>query len=719
MKRAVQRFLPSRNQIQNSTSSIKKSLKFDGMNLIEDFYIELNDPHKIWAPGETITGTTTLALKRNMTNINISLTLVGYIKLKPGNSTSTARSKPTILFKHTAVIYGYDPNELPDEDGGEPIIGLSSGEHRFPFSMKLPRKNIYTSITFEKGSIAYLLSASINNNQQTHSPSLNSSPASLHSASSTASSLNVFPYSKNSIHHCEKNIQIVVPINVAKIPKPQTKVASLRLSDKKLRKTLSSTSTVNSNYTQSTNNSDHSTSSNENTIQSIAQAANSSPIKLAVDIPQSGFLRGELIPIKIKVAHYKPIQTSNGIIVTLIRVCRVDSGSETPIQSFRKDLCQTITPLYIDPESLTSEVSTSLKVPVDAFPTIIGSNLVSFQYYIEVLANVSSKNVISSNTSNSNNGGNTKFSHSVMFDLDSTRERDLNKHAENGGFINVDKLKRAKKLLGLNTEIIVGTERVVKTKHSKVPVQNGNTDSPSYAVESDSSMLEALSQTSISPLSIDGNPHSNTGEANADSTSNDANIAIGQEICNSGLENLSDKEALRLKEELLLPSDPNYADVPAPSYFPNSTDENASAPPLPSANFEPSSSSPSSSSPTAPPIPTSPIVSIPYNGTQSERTFTIRSEDKQELERRRLQQLESDPPEFDYVPEYIPNTIPSSSSSSSSAQLDMGRAQQQPPPRLTNSMSPTSSIPSALSVSSIPSRPTLNSNSNELETLTG
>ncbi|ODQ56909.1 hypothetical protein WICANDRAFT_36918, partial [Wickerhamomyces anomalus NRRL Y-366-8] len=468
MRRAVQRFLPSRSQVQGSTNSIRKSLKFDSINLIQDFYIDLDEPHKVFRPGESIKGTIVLDLKKNIADINITMTLIGFIKIKQTNNTTTVRSKPNLLFQHTTVIYGEDSNKENCQDHQETesdlddeqtlsLSGLSKGEHRFPFSIKLPRKNIYTSITFEKGSISYSLRASINHNQASPLSSIASSPASLQSQSPGS----LIPNPKNSIQHCDKNLQIIVPINVAKIPKPSTKVAILKPSDKKLKKTVSSTSTVNSNVTQFTVASDNSMDSMNNQSSQNNQALqNGAPpeVRLFVDITESGFLRGEMIPLKIKLHHYKPIQSSSGIIATLIRICRVDNGPEAPIQSFRKDLAQTIAPLYIDPESLTSEISTSLKVPVDAFPTIVGSDLVTFQYYIEVLANISSKNLISSNgSSQGSKSSKNKFSHSLVFNTETPQEREMLRSEQ--GVLNVDKLKRIKNFLGLNTEIIVGTER--------------------------------------------------------------------------------------------------------------------------------------------------------------------------------------------------------------------------------------------------------------------
>lgn len=667
MRRAVQRFLPSRSQVQGSTNSIRKSLKFDSINLIQDFYIDLDEPHKVFRPGESIKGTIVLDLKKNIADINITMTLIGFIKIKQTNNTTTVRSKPNLLFQHTTVIYGEDSNKENCQDHQETesdlddeqtlsLSGLSKGEHRFPFSIKLPRKNIYTSITFEKGSISYSLRASINHNQASPLSSIASSPASLQSQSPGS----LIPNPKNSIQHCDKNLQIIVPINVAKIPKPSTKVAILKPSDKKLKKTVSSTSTVNSNVTQFTVASDNSMDSMNNQSSQNNQALqNGAPpeVRLFVDITESGFLRGEMIPLKIKLHHYKPIQSSSGIIATLIRICRVDNGPEAPIQSFRKDLAQTIAPLYIDPESLTSEISTSLKVPVDAFPTIVGSDLVTFQYYIEVLANISSKNLISSNgSSQGSKSSKNKFSHSLVFNTETPQEREMLRSEQ--GVLNVDKLKRIKNFLGLNTEIIVGTERNHKRAQigkktvvgnalygtNNVNGHNGNGssnisgasscngDSPVH-FESDNSMLETFSQTSISPLSINGNTTNNKN--------NNSVISTGEEIFIPPEDpNLSEKERLRLREQALLPSEPpilsdDFAPAPSYSQAAGTSEEMNMVLPVPSSS--------------------SATTTTATNATETILNTNVSGDtDKAELERRRLQDLESDPPEFDYVPEYDP-----------------------------------------------------------------
>lgn len=178
--------------------------------------------------------------------------------------------------------------------------------------------------------------------------------------------------------------------------------------DKKLLRTQSSTSTINTVHTfgtMSSNNLDQNSineqSSHTNSTElgqhhdRLTLSVNKPPstIKVILDVPQRGYLRGESIPVKLTINHLKKIQDLNGIIITFVRVCRLDNGPDGVVESFRKDLQQTVLPLYVDPVTLNSEVKTSLRVPPDAFPTITGCPLVSFQYFIEVLINLSGRSV--------------------------------------------------------------------------------------------------------------------------------------------------------------------------------------------------------------------------------------------------------------------------------------------------------------------------------------
>lgn len=60
---------------------------------------------------------------------------------------------------------------------------------------------------------------------------------------------------------------------------------------------------------------------------------------------------------------------------------------------FRKDLSQTFAPIIINPATLSTIVTASVRVPEDAFPTITGvpGQMISFKYYIEVVVDLGGK----------------------------------------------------------------------------------------------------------------------------------------------------------------------------------------------------------------------------------------------------------------------------------------------------------------------------------------
>jgi len=123
---------------------------------------------------------------------------------------------------------------------------------------------------------------------------------------------------------------------------------------------------------------------------------------------KAGALRGDNIPVKISIHHNKPIKSLNGIILTLHRQTRFEppSRDHPPLKkafsaagggacggTFRKDLAQTVLPLIVDPKSMTTVVKANLRVPEDVFPTIVNvpGGGVSFRYYVEVVVDLGGK----------------------------------------------------------------------------------------------------------------------------------------------------------------------------------------------------------------------------------------------------------------------------------------------------------------------------------------
>lgn len=616
MRRAVSKIIPNRMILE---APLLSAFKID-QSAIQDFYVALDDPHKSWLPGDEVSGQIILISKRNLANIVITLLLVGYVKI---NSSSHLKLRPVkhSLFNHTIKIYGSGP-QLADEQFSN---GLFKGEHRFPFIVKLPKKRVFTSIDFGKGSIVYLLKAAIGNVAlETSQQGLDASVLSPTLLIAKTKDLKIL---SNLTITSERLIQIVNPIDVAKLPAPVPKKLVIRdpRHSRKLSRTQSATSTintVNSFATLSLNNSErddevpaHLSTPNPTNNASVATPPSDNPgtdsIRVSLDISKRGFLRGELIPVKLNINHLKKVQDLSGIIVTLVRVCRLDNGPEGLFESFRKDLQQLVLPLYVDPVTFKSEITTSVRVPADAFPTILGCPIVSFQYFVEVLVNLSGKSIPiegaehlgpteesgfdgQSRAGTPSNGASNVSDYKFSFNFHSGSA--INQK-ERSAFVNTDKYKRMKKFLQLTTEVVIGTHRLEDHTENEEPETTnpslGNSLSPlsvrSLFLGSNGSPA-VFSQPGMSPSHMSAaalvtpNVHPRTSNVHSTgSTSenlstppysqdeNQAEVPNYEEISGPSrapdqvpipdLSHLSEKDQMRAHEASLMPSEPSFDDM--------------------------------------------------------------------------------------------------------------------------------------------------------------
>lgn len=227
-------------------------------------------------------------------------------------------------------------------------------------------------------------------------------------------------------------------------------------------------------------------------------------ITATIDVLRGGFLRGEQVPIRVKVDHTKHIRSLKGIIITLYRQARVDMHPALPVvpnskgdktksedyypksrtglgglslssagssHVFRKDLCQSFAPLFVDPRTLTADVKCTVRVPDEAFPSIsnVPGAMISFKYYVEVIVDIQGKltgldrmvanaglvNVPSTSTGPSggardDNGSNT-FS------------------TWGGNFVDTDQIRREKGVISALFEVVIGTKDSERNGKRKQP----------------------------------------------------------------------------------------------------------------------------------------------------------------------------------------------------------------------------------------------------------
>ncbi|ANB12640.1 Rim8p [Sugiyamaella lignohabitans] len=384
-------------------------------------------------------------------------------------------------------------------------------------------------------------------------------------------------------------------------------------------------------------------------------------IVVAVSLPRKGYLRGDSIPVKVNVQHIKHVKCLSGIITTLSRISIV-SAQGTEAQSFRKDLSQTVSPLYTDPVSFKSTVITNIRIPPDTFPTTKGRDDISFQYCIEVVLDLSGKRAVDLTSS----GRDNDFEPSKL------------------GFIDTDKLKRGRGVVSLWSEVVIGT-------HNGGSVDlDGTASSPGLKMKLKGkapASNTSLPSTMYSSNTVVGGPGPGNGHTSAISTVSAASTTSnGQQVSfssssttvynvlsyeelaaadqasamsSSNMSAENEKELLRRREQAILPSNPPESSLSyttnheVPSYYEESAPSSSvhldsSAPPphlvmasAPTYSDEGASSSASGSSGTH------------MAGSSHTSNTSTELLDKAEMERARLEQIAS-VPEEEYVPRYEP-----------------------------------------------------------------
>lgn len=405
-------------------------------------------------------------------------------------------------------------------------------------------------------------------------------------------------------------------------------------------------------------------------------------ITTTLELLKGGCLPGDTIPIRVNIQHTKSIRSLHGVIVTLYRQGRVDSAppvslfknlskeemrrlekeeyypkSKTGLGGlsltsagscsvFRKDLSQSISPLFIDPVTHATSITTSVRVPENAFPSIRGvpGEMISFKYRLEILVDLggklSSAIQIGQNPRLAAGGGG----------LSTTADMPAGVASYDGSLINTDALKREKGVIFDSFEVVVGTTDSSRrgksvrqgptththyydgTNYTENGQWSGGWNEDSYGTGDDYAQgFPPFPTDPVAQYPFWNRPYQ-------DSASNAVApqyIPLPEIPDESGL---SEKERIRRAEQRLLPSRP---DVPPPP--PPISDDAGEGPSSVAAPTAPAASPPpiDESSGEAPSAPTlddlSAGSSVPNAGP---------TDDKQELERRRLLAEASAPPEF-------------------------------------------------------------------------
>lgn len=395
-------------------------------------------------------------------------------------------------------------------------------------------------------------------------------------------------------------------------------------------------------------------------------------ITATIDVLKGGFLRGDQVNVKIKVDHTKHIRSLKGIIVTLYRQARVDMHPALPVASnsksdkiksedyyprsrtglgglslssagsshvFRKDLCQSFAPLFVDPRTLTAEAKCSVRVPDEAFPTIsnVPGKMISFNYYIEVVVDIQGK-LIGLDRMISNSGiVNVPSATGGVSGMAGDDSANNMFSAWGGNFVDTDQIRREKGVISSLFEVIIGTkdsDRNGKKKQAQETV-----------IEEQNRIHEVPAEHHIDPNAPDGydqgyygyDEHGQYYDYDYDPAyyevpgydhggSGTANSYHGRPYLVEEEQGLSDKERLRRAEACLLPSQPPQVAGPSSPSAGGRHGIPPSAPLIPEDDDpNPPYFPPESSSSSVPAHPPPPFRSMSTLSLSSSHTTTILS----------------------------------------------------------------------------------------------
>lgn len=414
-------------------------------------------------------------------------------------------------------------------------------------------------------------------------------------------------------------------------------------------------------------------------------------ITAKAELLRAGVLPGDTLPITVTINHFKQVRSAHGIMVTLYRQGRIDLHPAIPIGStaagkkpvyedcyprsrtglggltlgtsrtsstFRKDLSQTFAPLIVDPVNMTAIVKTSIRIPEDAFPTItrVPGAMINFRYYVEVVTDLRGKltspdrfmprlNMVS---------GGTSFSPSGQV-LNPTDSNGVTSNWA-GNILDTDSIRREKGVISVAFEVVIGTRDSQRGKTKRTSSTAGESTT-SQAAPPTSTMLvnpvDGEEWPEVSPLpnprSVNGIQEDyfaerETGWSEYPSEAPEHPLPMHSMAATpENNEPLDEKALVRRHEEALLPSRPPDENEAGPSQSP--MDDVPTAPVLPDdhhlQDYE-HLPSPDVSWRAHPVRSADSLETIVVNGTAGP-SEPRGIDDKQELERHRLQGQASAP----------------------------------------------------------------------------
>ncbi|KAL8709069.1 MAG: hypothetical protein Q9220_006090 [cf. Caloplaca sp. 1 TL-2023] len=608
---------------------------------ISEYGIELEEPYKTFSPGDRIKGHVTLNIERPVRITHLTICLHGVVKVLkngriPGESNSRWRSYlATGQGKWGEAYFGNGLAALFKDE----VILAGDASLPDPKTQTIPLETIHRRPRRMKTAVV------------DHKPSPPAFISSQHHRSSTVPSSAVSEASDES-------------------PK------SPSVSDFSCASTISSGRVGNDNGPRMVRNGGANIDGRSTASSDEAKRKPCAKIEML----QRGCLPGDTVSVKVSINLIRQFKNLQGVVLTLYRECHIDIHPAIPLGSwqsgkkqeyedyyprsrtglgglslssagssrvFRQDISQRPTALYVDKHTLTATIKASVLVPEDAFPTIssVPGAMIDFKYYVETIIDLREKSAIQERILPRLSMVNSVPSYRPGLPrLDTQEGYDNPKPSLNPGssYFETSQLRREKGVVTHIAEIVVGTQDSSRTRAKRYNSRENNIEPRTDSYGKPNSQTHDDVHRNIRYTG--GHTHNGLEGANDNIgddhfyQSNAIDFAPGDDVPSPEIEDqVDEKTRLRRAEELLLPSAPPET---RESYPPIDARQ-PTAPHAPDAlDLLMSRDEAGPSAPAYDRATTAPQDSI---ATSSDFPRDANNEDKQEVERRRLQAQVSSP----------------------------------------------------------------------------
>lgn len=433
-----------------SRLSLPLSLRSRNRN-VTDFHIRPEEPHRRYGAGDHVRGSVVLAVVKPVRITHLVVSLHGYVRvLKDPTSIAKTQGATVLPLGGGSMQPRYHSNGLASLFQDEQVLSgegrLEPGKYEFGFDLVFPDKGLPSSIDFERGTVSYNITATL-----TRPTSINPTTSCDRKVMlvenidigllPTPPPRTIFlePISKRTRR--KKSIVLdkasMPPTEVTEVPPDPDDPTAPGASDDSRDPTADARSPIQSDVRSEVSGDSASTGVSRNdlslsqigtlTASAKQQAVDKKTITATVELLRGGCLPGDAVTVRISVQHIKHVKSMSGIIVTLYRQGKIDSSppaswfsddmskedlkraerddiyprsrtglgglslsSSGSTSMFRKDLDQNTAPLIMDPTTLQTSVTVSVKLPDDSFPTIksVPGEMISFKYLVEVVVDL-------------------------------------------------------------------------------------------------------------------------------------------------------------------------------------------------------------------------------------------------------------------------------------------------------------------------------------------